>query len=217
MTNQWDRDQTLAYDQPSARHREITDEEIEHLRHKPGVLERLLERFVFSRKRRHADIGHKPVSHPGAQLRNADFANRFLVEADFTGSDLVRANFTCARLERAMFRDADLREANLVEAILVGADLTGANLAGANLIGADFTGADLTGADLTGSYVWGADFNNCDLRQTNLTGAYAGGAFFSHARNLTLEQFRSTIHDETGAYRLSMLPDSHSESRPSRG
>jgi hypothetical protein len=42
---------------------------------------------------------------------------------------------------------------------------------------------------------------------TLLDGAYAGGSMFSHARNLTLEQFRSTIHDETGAYRLSVLPD----------
>lgn len=177
------------------------------LREKPGHLERLVRGVMSVISRDDRNQVHETVSHPGEVLRGMDFSRRRLVEANFAEADLRNAVFTGAFLSGAIFRDADLREANLAEAILTGADLRGADLSGANLIGTDFGRADLRGANLSGAYVWGADFNDADVDRCVFAGAYAGGALLSHARNLTLEQFRSTIHDETGAYRLSMLPD----------
>jgi hypothetical protein len=207
VDKKWLRDPTFNYERINNQHGELSDDEIELLRERPSHLERLVHRVVSVVGRHSHQETLQTVWHPGESLRGADFSRRRLPNANFAEADLRNAIFTGTVLVEAVFAGADLREANLAEAILTGADLRGTNLSGANLIGTDFGGADLTGADLSGAYIWGADFNDANLDCCVFTGAYAGGALFSHARNLTLEQFRSTIHDETGAYRLSMLPD----------
>jgi uncharacterized protein YjbI with pentapeptide repeats len=207
LTDKWNRDPAFNYDRFNPPHSDAIDEEIERLQTPPGYFERLLNRITGGRRRADEEPAFEPVCYAEQSLQRADFTRNVLIRADFRSANLQRSIFTGAMLEGALFCDADLREANMAEAVLIGADLRGADLAGANLIGADFTAADLRGANLQGAYLWGADFNDADLLNTQLDGAYAGGSIFSHARNLTLEQFRSTIHDETGAYRLSMLPD----------
>lgn len=211
MSNHWNRDPNFDYQRFEHRNDEITDEDIERLRPKPGHLERLISGAAGIVSRRHRRPHHQtasdPLSYAGAALPGADFTRHNLERANFQGANLQRAVFTGARLQYARFDDADLRQANLAEAIMTGANLEGADLSGANLIGTDFNAANLCGANLAGAYIWGADFHDANVDGTDFTGAYAGGALFSHARNLTLHQFRSTIHDETGAYRLSMLPE----------
>jgi uncharacterized protein YjbI with pentapeptide repeats len=209
--HKWQRDPAFNYDRFNPPDTEVIDQEIERLQAKPGYLERLLNRITGGRKRADEQLSFEPVSYAEQSLSRANFTRKMLIRADFRGCSLDRSNFTGAVLEGALFCDSDLRDANLAEAVLIGADFRGADLSGANLIGADFSAADLRGANLQGAYLWGADFHDADLLNTMLDGAYAGGSIFSHARNLTLEQFRSTIHDETGAYRLSMLPDPHSD------
>lgn len=207
MTNKWNRDPAFNYDRFNPPDMETVDDEIDRLRERPGYLERLLNRIMGGRRRAEEEPAFEPVCYADQDLSRADFTRQTLIRADFRGASLCRTVFTGAMLEGALFCDADLRESNMAESILIGADLRGANLAGANLIGADCSAADFRGANLQGAYLWGADFHDTDFGNAWLDGAYAGGSIFSHARNLTLEQFRSTIHDETGAYRLSMLPD----------
>ncbi len=207
MTDKWKRDPAFDYDRFITTGPEAIDREIEQIQQKRGYFERLLARFTSPKSQSRKDDEAQASCYAEQALPGSDFTRQKLVNADFRNADLKQSVFTGALLNGAMFCDADLREANLAEAVLTGADLRGANLSGANLIGADFSGADLRGANLQGSYLWGADFHDTDLLDALLDGAYAGGSIFSHARNLTLEQFRSTIHDETGAYRLSMLPD----------
>jgi uncharacterized protein YjbI with pentapeptide repeats len=60
---------------------------------------------------------------------------------------------------------------------LSGAVLRGANLSHADAAGALFRGADFLGADLTGTILVGADLTD--------------------AKNLTIEQIRSAVTDET--------------------
>jgi uncharacterized protein YjbI with pentapeptide repeats len=207
VTGKWNRDPAFNYDRFNPPDVETIDEEIEKLHARPGYLERLLNRISGGRRRADEEPSFEPVSYAERSMPRADFTRHVLIRADFRGTSMQRSVFIGAMLEGALFCDSDLRESNMAEAVLIGADLRGANLAGANLIGADCTAANFRGANLQGAYLWGADFHDADLLDTLLDGAYAGGSIFSHARNLTLEQFRSTIHDETGAYRLSMLPD----------
>ena len=207
MTDKWKRDASFDYDNFITTGPEAIDREIEQIQQKRGYFERLIARLTRKSEQFTREPDGEPISYADQELPGTDFTRKQLARADFRNADLKRAIFTGAILHGALFCDADLREANLAEAVLNGADFRGANLAGANLIGADFSGADLREANLQGSYLWGADFHDADLLNTLLDGAYAGGSIFSHARNLTLEQFRSTIHDETGAYRLSTSDD----------
>jgi hypothetical protein len=84
-------------------------------------------------------------------------------------------------------REAQLVEANLSMADLSGACLAGANLERANLIGANLTGADLRRANLSGANMMVADLNNAILH----------GATLLHMRNLSPEQLRTAIYDNT--------------------
>ncbi|TVR70299.1 MAG: pentapeptide repeat-containing protein [Sphaerobacteraceae bacterium] len=207
LTGDWNRDPKFDQDRRSSTAEHRLDAEIDQLRSEPGYLERLFDRILGYGSDAPRNSHAAPPIYADQQLDRSDFTRKSLIRADFRGASLVGAIFTGANLDRALFCDAALTEANLAEAILTGTVFRGADLSGANLIGADFTGADLRGANLQGAYLWGADFNDADMKDALLDGAYVGGSILSHARNLTLEQFRSTIHDETGAYRLSMLPD----------
>jgi uncharacterized protein YjbI with pentapeptide repeats len=107
------------------------------------------------------------ISHPFSffrtDLRGQDLSRRFLQQADFRETQLENANFYMTDLAGASFK---------------GANLTGANLAGANLKGADLRDAILTGSNML---------------VTDLNGAILNGANLFGARNLTSEQFNSTI------------------------
>jgi hypothetical protein len=190
---------------PSSEFRYIPPADLE----KPGAPpeSRGLRGLLSKLKRDPKTTERAPVVYANAQLHRANFAGSDLGRADFHDADLGGADLGGANLEEANLSGADMSGANLCEAILCDADLSGANLRGASLIGADLSGANLRYADLGGAYIWGADFAGADLLGTNLQGAFAGGALFAEAINLSLEQFRSTNHDETGAYRLAMLPD----------
>lgn len=207
LTGNWNRDPKFDSDRLSSTGEHSLDDEIDQLRTEPSYLERLFNRILGARLNQRRESITAPMSYADQQLDDSDFTRKPLVGADFRGASLTRAIFIGANLDRALFCDAAMPEANLAEAILTRTVFRGADLSGANLIGADFTGADLRGANLQGAYLWGADFHDADMKNAMLEGAYVGGAILSHTRNLTLEQFRSTIHDETGAYRLSTLPD----------
>jgi uncharacterized protein YjbI with pentapeptide repeats len=104
-----------------------------------------------------------PFSFFRTDLRGQDLSHRFLQHADFRETQLENANFYMADLAGASFKSANLSGANLAGANLKGADLRGAILTDANLLVSDLNGAILNGANLFG------------------------------ARNLTSEQFNSTI------------------------
>ncbi len=61
------------------------------------------------------------------------------------------------------------------------------NLSMTNLEGANFTGADFTGANWRG----------VDLKEARLEGTILRGADLTGAKNLTVEQLRSAVIDET--------------------
>jgi uncharacterized protein YjbI with pentapeptide repeats len=109
------------------------------------------------------------LSHPfsffRAELRGQDLSRRFLQHADF--------------------REAQLENANFYMTDLAGASFKGANLSGANLTGANLKGADLRDAILTGA----------NMLVTDLNGTILNGADLRGARNLTAEQFNSTVYN----------------------
>jgi uncharacterized protein YjbI with pentapeptide repeats len=171
----------------------------------------------FARIRRHQPRPPewRPVHRPEADLPGADFVGQNLSRAVFRGANLANANFAGANMEGADLGGANLRNANFTEAILIEADLTRSDMRGANLVAADLTGARVSDADLTGAYMWGADLSGADVSGANLKAARTGGAYLAEAMNLDLDQFRATIHDETGAYRLT--PRKNEDSRGQEG
>lgn len=115
--------------------------------------------------------------HVAALRADVDEWNRWRSEMLDLLPDLASANL----------RGTDLIMADLSKAILRGADLTLANLKGADLRGADLRGANLVGARLIGTDLQGADLRGADLRT---------------AEDLTPEQLREAIGDDT-----TLLPD----------
>ncbi len=112
---------------------------------------------------------------------NSQLSHPFsLFRVDLRGQDLSRRF-----LQQADFREAQLENANFYMSDLAGASFKGANLAGANLAGANLKDADLRDAILTGANMLVADLN----------GAILNGAHLHGARNLTSDQFNSTIYN----------------------
>ncbi len=107
----------------------------------------------------------------GADLSEADLAERNLSGFDLTGTDLFEARLSSANLKHAKMDRAELSGANLSRAGLYKAKLTAATLTAANLEGADLTQADLSGADLRGANLVGADLTGADLSNANLANA----------------------------------------------
>lgn len=66
----------------------------------------------------------------------------------------------------------------------------------------DWSGADLTGADISGTDVSHASFVGANFAGANLRGTILRGADLTGARNLTIEQLRTAVVDET-----TRLPD----------
>lgn len=84
-------------------------------------------------------------------------------------------------------RGADLSSADLERAILCGADLHGADLRGTKFTSGDLRRADLSDVDLRSGVLCDAD-----LEDANLAGADLGSTLVYDAKNLTVEQLRST-------------------------
>ncbi len=107
--------------------------------------------------------------------------------AMFYKADLRKQN-----LSHRYLGQADLREAQLAETTLFMSNLSRANLAGADLSRADLSGVDLSEANLRGAILTGANLIVADLQRADLAGANLLGV-----RNLSAQQLRSAIHDET--------------------
>jgi uncharacterized protein YjbI with pentapeptide repeats len=103
------------------------------------------------------------------------------------GADLSHRNLSSHYLGYA-----DLRDSKLVNANLFMADLFRAWLAGADLTGADLSGANLTEADLRGAILSGANLQVSDLNNAVLIGADLRGV-----RNLSPEQVKNALYDDT--------------------
>jgi hypothetical protein len=157
--------------------------------------------------------GRLPIYLPGADLTGARLSGADLEYGVFHRADLSGADLSGANVEHGDLTGARLRHANFAEAVLTDADLTGADLSGANFVAADLTGARLCNVNLSGAYMWGADFAGADLDGADLTRARTGGAYLADARNLTSEQFQSTIHSDTGSYRLPIFTGDQSRQR----
>ncbi|GHO95992.1 hypothetical protein KSF_060400 [Reticulibacter mediterranei] len=118
---------------------------------------------------------------------------------DLKGADLSRRD-----LSSRLLNYADLREARLTQANLFMADLSWAQLADANLAGANLSAANLSHADLRGANLEGANFLVTDLDNTILIGAN-----LQNAHNLTSEQIRTTIYNETTRFDLEIAQALH--------
>ena len=99
--------------------------------------------------------------------------------------------------ERANLRNAILQQADLHDADLQRADLNGARLSVTDLMGANMAGADLRGADLWMS----------DMKGTKLDGADLRGANLMEVTNLTTEQLRDAVVDESTTLPTSLKTD----------
>lgn len=118
------------------------------------------------------------VNLSGADLSGRDLSSRYLGHANL--SQTILRNAKCFMTD---FSWANLKEADLQESDLSGANLTHTDLRGANLNGVNFLTAD--------------------LYKTNLIGAN-----LLNARNLTAEQLRTAIYDDST---LSDLIDTNKE------
>jgi len=120
-----------------------------------------------------------------ADLANASFSQKNLVNVNLTGAQLSNAAFFQSNLTGAKLERAVLMGANLFLITLVDADLTGAHLNQVNLSGADLRGAILIDADLRGAMMnrhGDRDGDtDCDLRNANMSGADLSGADLSNA------------------------------------
>ena len=106
---------------------------------------------------------------------------------DLKGADLSKQDLSSRYLSHGDLRDARLTQANLFMADLSWAHLANANLSGANLAASNLSHTDLREANLDG-----ANFLVTDLDNTILIGAN-----LHHAHNLTPEQLRTAIYNET--------------------
>ncbi len=76
-------------------------------------------------------------------------------------------------------------------------DLHGAFIRRVELDRVDLENANFAGADARHASFRGSSFRNADLGGTNLEGADLRGADLTDARNLTVEQLRRAVIDET--------------------
>lgn len=131
-------------------------------------------------------IEDTPLPLPNSQDQAASESSGYQLHS-FQNAYLAHTNLSYRYL-----RNADLRNTNLSHANLFMADLTGACLRGANLNEADLSATNLSFADLTGATLSGANMLVTDLENTVLIGAN-----LLQAHQLTTEQLRTAIIDET--------------------
>ena len=133
----------------------------------------------------------------GAQLENADMGAADLVHARFQFANLTGSNLRGAQLDHADFGGAVLKKAELSDAILPFANFIAADLEGADLVSADcksarFDRSNLRGANLSNASLDHADFAGADLLRANLCGAK-----LYYAKNLTEEQLKGTLTNQS--------------------
>lgn len=122
------------------------------------------------------------------------------VKQDQSGKSAPRwqhVNLSGADLSGRDLSSRYLGHANLSQTILrttkcFMADFSWANLKEADLQESDLSGANLTHTDLRGANLNGVNFLAADLYKTNLVGAN-----LLNARNLTVEQLRTAIYDDS--------------------
>ncbi len=153
---------------------------------------------------------YEPRCFNPTKLMGADFSGANLIEADLAGADLTEVNLNGATLTRAIFiktykriivnEDGDyyddppddfyavLKNAKLYAAILEGVVFENVNMAEADLRHARLQGANLKNADLRGANLEGAD-----LQSANLENAKFEGANLKGVKNLTEEQWKTTL------------------------
>jgi hypothetical protein len=112
--------------------------------------------------------------------------------ANWRPSMLYQADLRGLELSHRYLGHADMREAQLAGATLFMSNLSRANLSGADLSNTDLSGADLSGADLRNATFTGTNLLVADLHNADLTGANLLGV-----RNLTSQQLRHAIFDDT--------------------
>ncbi|GHO50090.1 pentapeptide repeat-containing protein [Ktedonospora formicarum] len=106
---------------------------------------------------------------------------------NLSGTDLSQRDLSSRYLGHA-----NLSETILHDAKCFMADFSWANLRDADLANADLSGTNLTHTDLRGANLNGVNFLAADLYKTNLIGAN-----LLNARNLTAEQLRTTVYDDS--------------------
>jgi uncharacterized protein YjbI with pentapeptide repeats len=97
-----------------------------------------------------------------------------------------------ANLSGANLSGANLKSSYIEEVNFSGANLSGANLSWSYIKYANFSGANLSGANLENSYIEYANFSGANFSGANLKYSYIVGANFTGAKNLTVEQVRSS-------------------------
>jgi uncharacterized protein YjbI with pentapeptide repeats len=127
-----------------------------------------------------------------ANLRETNLVRTNLQGARFFGATLQGANFGRANLQEARLSRANSQGAHLYLPNLQGADLYQANLKWADLMEANLQRAYLNGANLEGSLLNKANLQEADLYQANLQGAR-----LSDAKNLTEDQVKEALVDQT--------------------
>ena len=112
-----------------------------YLLRKQILIKDILDRSMFYRNLRSAELSHTNLSH--ASLRYADLIRADLSHANLICADLIYANLTYANLSGTNLTGANLSSASLRNTILVGANLNGADLRDTNLREANLSDADV--------------------------------------------------------------------------
>ncbi len=127
---------------------------------------------------RHADFREKYLEGAdlsGQNLSGVDFSDANLNCADFDSANCSGADFSHTNITWTTFRGAYLRDAKFCSAYVehsnfIGADLTGCSFRGAHIPGADFQCANTTGADfegVTGVFILGGS-RHCATREETI-------------------------------------------------
>lgn len=136
------------------------------------------------------------TKYKGADLRQANFSDKYLVDMDFSDADLSGAKFASSSIHNCRFNNANLEGADFSYCKIWTADFTEANLKGADLSYTWLVGDILAyGVNLTGANVGDVIFRttvHTDIKiQYQLacpeSGSFVGYKVASHNRLVTLE------------------------------
>lgn len=137
--------------------------------------------------------------HINLDLSGANLGNKIFRGINFSGVDLTGADLKGANLVRANYRSAELKGANLSLANLSQANLTQANLVQAQAQASNFAQSILTGACLENLRInRQSSFEQVTCQYLYLKYYQRRRVPQSNQRNLTSEEFNSTIEDLLG-------------------
>lgn len=148
---------------------------------------------------RYADLESTDLG--GADLTEATLYGANVQFASFRGAVLRRAVLSGIHGEQSIFREADLTGAGLQRARLIGTTFHKAILAEGNLADAEINGW-LSEADLRRADLRRGDFSGSNFKDARLHGADLRGAYLVDTVDLTWDQLREAIIDDT-----TILPD----------